>query len=89
MADEARVSLGGVCQVLFFLMFLGLSTWTTPLRPQPGWSPDIKRQPPIVPCCRNMHNDAMSVVSRNIIQARNVALRVALWGLQGRGLEGQ
>lgn len=83
MADEAKVSFRGVCQALFSLPFLGLSIWTTPPHPQPGWSPDTKRQPPTVPCCRSMHSGAMSAVSRNVMQGRSVPLRAELQGLQG------
>lgn len=78
MPDEAKVSFRGVHQGLFFLTFLGLSTWTTPPHPQPGWNPGTRRQPHIVPCCRSTHSGALSEVNRNIMQGRNVTLRVEL-----------
>lgn len=81
MADETKVSFRGVHQALIFLTFPGLSTWTTPPQPQPGWSPDTKRQPCIAPCYRSMRSGAMSEVSRNIVQGRNVALKMELQGL--------
>lgn len=87
MADEAKVSFRGVCQALFSLPFLGLSTWTTP-HPQPGWSPGTKRQPPTAPCCRSTHSGAMSAVSRNIMQGRSVP-KGRTTRVTGLELEGQ
>lgn len=74
MPDEAKILFRGVHQDLSFLTFLGLSTWTTPPHPQPGWSPDTRRQPHIVPCCRSMHSGASSAVSRDVMEGRSVTL---------------
>lgn len=62
MDRESEISLRRVGQARPSVLFLGLSSSTSPPHPQPGWNPGSRRQPTIVPCCRSTHSGATSVV---------------------------